>query len=235
MPTIDPLSWRDRDPAELDALFADRQDAWWNTFYADRARPVPFFVTSPDESLAAWVDDGVIVLGRALDLGCGHGRNAIYLARRGFQVDAVDYSRTAIEWGRQCAREAGVPVRFHLASVFEMALAPASFELVYDGGCFHHMPPHRRSDFITLVEQTLKPGGQFAMACFRPEGGSGFSDDEVYERGTLGGGLGYTEAQLRALWSPAFEIVDLRQMSEEPADSAVFGKGFLWVMLARRR
>ena len=72
------------------------------------------------------------------------------------------------------------------------------------------------------------------MACFRPEGGGGLSDDEVYERRTLGGGLGYTDIHLRELWSGEFEISSLRQMLEVPAGSRVFGKSFLWVMLARK-
>ena len=72
------------------------------------------------------------------------------------------------------------------------------------------------------------------MTCFRPEGGGGLSDDEVYERRTLAGGLGYTEAQLRELWSGPFEIVSLRQMHERPAGGDVFGKSFLWVLLARK-
>jgi SAM-dependent methyltransferase len=232
--TSDPQSWTGKSQAELDALLAERQSEWWDEFYANRARPVPFFGPEPDESLSMWTDDGVITPGKAVDLGCGNGRNAVFLAKSGFSVEGVDYSQTAIEWAAQRAKEANAEVHLHNASVFYVSISPASYDLVYDSGCFHHMPPHRRSSYIALVAAALKPGGWFGMTCFRPEGGGGLSDDEVYERRTLGGGLGYTDPQLRELWSGQFEISTLRQMQECKAGSSVFGRSFLWVMLARK-
>jgi len=225
-------SWTRKSQAELDALLAERQDDWWNDFYADRAKPVPFFGPQPDESLSTWINDELIPPGKAVDLGCGNGRNAVFLAKSGFIVEGVDYSRTAIEWAAQRANEADAHVHLHNASVFDVSLPSESYDLVYDSGCFHHMPPHRRSNYIALVAAALRPGGWFGMTCFRPEGGGGLSDDEVYQRRTMGGGLGYTDTRLRELWSGQFEVTTLRQMKECPADGSVFGKSFLWVMLA---
>lgn len=233
-----PFDSKRRSPADLaaqDAVFEDRQGGWWDAFYANRARPVPFFGTSPDESLWQWVDRGAIARrGRALDIGCGNGRNAIFLAQCGFTVEGVDYSGAAIAWAEQRAREAGVELGLHHASVFDLPLTTGSYDLIYDSGCFHHMPPHRRSPYVELVVAALKPGGQFGMACFRPEGGSGLSDDEVYERRTLGGGLGYTDRQLQEIWSGPLEISELRPMELLEADSGLFGAPFLWALLARR-
>lgn len=218
----------------LDAVFADRQGAWWDSFYANRAKPVPFFVGKPDESLCRWVGDGSIPPGKALDLGCGNGRNAIFLARSGFAVDAVDYSKAAIDWAAQRAAEAGVDLTLHHASVFDRPFAAGSYDLIYDSGCFHHLPPHRRSPYVRLVADALKPGGRFAMTCFRPEGGSGLTDDEVYERKTLGGGLGYTDTQLREVWSEWLTIREVRPMETPPEGSDQFGVPFLWTLLAHR-
>lgn len=72
------------------------------------------------------------------------------------------------------------------------------------------------------------------MTCFTPEGGSGLSDEDVYARQTLGGGLGYTEAQLRTIWGTAFEVLTLRPMQAHPKGAEVFGLPFLWAMLARK-
>lgn len=223
------------DLAQLDARFADRQGDWWDRFYAERSRPVPFFGAGPDESLSEWLGDGSLLPGRALDVGCGNGRNAIFLARQGFTVEALDYSRHAVDWARQQAEQAGVELTLHHASVFELSLPPAAFDLLYDSGCFHHLPPHRRADYVQWVSAALRPGACFGLVCFRPEGGSGLSDEEVYRRGSLGGGLGYSEASLRAIWSGPFEILQLRPMKPQPAGSALLGEGFLWAMLARRR
>lgn len=216
-------------------LPVEGQSDWWNAFYATRSKPCPFFVEWPDESLAQWVDDGTLVPGKAMDLGCGAARNAIFLARRGFAVDAIDYSHTAIDWAEERVRDAGVDVRLQCRSVFEITVEPGTFDVVYDAGCFHHMPPNLRRAYVDLVTTALKLGGFLGLTCFRPEGGSGFTDDEAIDRGSVGGGLGYTEGRLREIWSPGLEVRAIRQMQKPSPGSALFGEDFLWVMLARKR
>ncbi len=218
----------------LDALLANRERDWWDGFYQDRAKPCPFFADLPDESLVQWIDEGLLRRGNALDLGCGNGRNAIFLARRGFAVEGVDYSRKAIDWAGERARNAGVAVQLRCQSVFDLACEAGSYDLIYDSGCFHHMAPHRRRSYVELVTAALKPGGWFGLTCFRPEGGSGLSDQEVYERRSLGGGLGYTEEQLRAIWSHGLQVREIRQMKKPETGSGLFGEDFLWVLLAQK-
>lgn len=222
------------DLAQLDSLLVDHAPGWWDSFYEDRARPVPFFGTSPDESLAEWVDAGPIPLGLALDLGCGNGRNAVFLASRGFSVEAVDYSQSAVDWARQQIAKAGVNVRLVQQSAFDLKLTPGGYDLVYDSGCFHHIPPHRRNTYVRLVSNALRPGGWFGLTCFRPEGGSGYSDDEVYERCSLGGGLGYTGRRLREIWSAALQVRIIRRMKAQRAQGGLFGESFLWSLLAQK-
>ena len=166
--------------------------------------------------------------------GCGNGRNALYLASRGYCVDAVDYSQAAIDWAAQRTAAAGLTVNLIRASVFDLQCADAGYDLVYDSGCFHHIAPHRRAGYVRKVASALAPGGWFGMVCFRPEGGSGLSDDAVYQRGTLGGGLGYAETRLREVWSEGFTVREVRQMEKQPAQSGLFGESFLWSLWAQR-
>jgi len=227
-------------PAEtsrLDRLLSDRQSAWWDQFYAQReGRPVPFFGREPDESLAAWVEAGEIPLGPALDLGCGNGRNTVYLAQAGFAAEGVDYSTEALARAAQRAHEAGQPgLPLTACSVFDLLRPLGHYALVCDSGCFHHLPPHRRALYLARIHAWLRPGGVLALCCFRPEGGSGLSDAEVYERGTLAGGLGYSEAQLRTICGGHFEIASLRPMQAQPAGAERFGADFLWAVRAIRR
>ncbi|MBC7482241.1 MAG: class I SAM-dependent methyltransferase [Rhizobacter sp.] len=224
----------DGDLAALDAMLSGREHDWWNAFYANRAKPCPFFVASPDESLAGWVRDGLVRPGRAVDLGCGHGRNAIFLASHGFSVEAVDYSQAAIDWARERVKETGTQVQLRHQSVFDLNLEAGSYDLVYDSGCFHHLPPHRRRRYVKLVVDALRPGGWFGLTCFRPEGGSGYSDDEVYAHRSLGGGLGYSEDRLRDIWSQGLQVRVVRQMVQPDAGSDLFGVDFLWVLLAQK-
>ncbi len=220
--------------AKLDALLAGCGDDWWDAFYANRARPCPFFVAFPDESLAQWVSQGPVRPGRALDLGCGNARNAIFLSRSGFSVEGIDSSHAAIDWARDRAAEAGADILLRRESVFDVDIEAGGYDVVYDSGCFHHIPPHRRNSYVELVVRALKPGGWFGLTCFTPEGGSGYSDQEVYERRSMGGGLGYTEERLREIWSDPLRVHVIRQMDKPVAGSGLFGERFLWVLLARK-
>ena len=219
----------------LDELLAARDGTWWNGFFADRAKPCPFFVDWPDENLVEWVAAGRLTAGRVLELGCGHGRNAVFLAGQGCRVDAVDFSAEAIDWARQQASAAAVTVNFRCSDIFDLPVEDAAYDLVYDSGCWHHLAPHRRRDYVDLVNRALKPGGHFGLVCFRPEGGGGLTDQQVYENRSLGGGLGYSQEALRAVWDAApFSVQVLRQMVQQDGQGPTFGADFLWALLATK-
>ncbi|GGO40750.1 methyltransferase [Streptomyces lasiicapitis] len=227
----------------LDGLFAPGADRWtadaadwWDGFYTDRSKPVPFFVAKPDERLVSYVDRGLVTPGRALELGCGPGRNALHLAAHGFQVDAVDVSPAAISWAEERAREAGADIRFHLGDAFALdpAVLDGPYDLVYDSGCFHHLPPHRRVSYLALLDRVLAPGGHFALTCFAAGAmGSELPDADLYRESGLQGGLAYTPESLRWIFSELTEV-ELRRMRDESPESACFGEPFLWTVLFRR-
>ncbi|MFF2726550.1 class I SAM-dependent methyltransferase [Streptomyces sp. NPDC058008] len=224
----------------MDGLFAPEADrwtsgagTWWDGFYEDRSKPVPFFVAKPDESLASYVGRGLVRPGRALDLGCGPGRNALYLASLGFEVDAVDVSAGAIAWAGERARAAGADIRFHCGDAFaEDGGAPdGPYDLIHDSGCFHHLPPHRRVSYLRLVDRALAPGGHLALGCFAAgAAGCELPDAELYDGTGLRGGLAYTPEELRWIFSGLREV-ELRRMRDEPAGSPWFGEDFLWAAL----
>lgn len=228
----------------LDGLFNREEGQWttgdgagfWDRFYADRTKPIPFFVPKADESLAAALDEGLITPGRALDLGCGPGRNALYLASRGFQVDAVDLSPTAIAWAEDRARETEADIRFLCGDAFQLAASDLQgpYDLIVDSGCFHHLPPHRRVSYLNLLESTLAPGGHLHLTCFASGAmGTELPDADLYHDRKLHGGLAYTPESLRWIFSDLTEI-HLRRMHDEPPESPLFGEAFLWTALFRR-
>ncbi|MET8683068.1 class I SAM-dependent methyltransferase [Streptomyces sp. NPDC004732] len=232
----------------LDGLFepeADRWTAsgadWWDGFYADRDRPVPFFAAKPDENLVSYAERGLLAPGRALDLGCGPGRNALHLAALGYEVDAVDLSRAALDWAADRAREAGAGIRFHHGDAFALTETELTgpYDLIHDSGCFHHLPPHRRVSYLALVDRVLAPGGHLALTAFAAgeEGeagmGSELSDADFYREARLHGGLAYTADALRGIFAGLTEV-EVRRMRDEPPGSELFGEPFLWTALFRR-
>ncbi|MEU6123179.1 class I SAM-dependent methyltransferase [Streptomyces sp. NPDC047123] len=229
----------------LDGLFAPEADrwttegaAWWDGFYADRTRPVPFFAAKPDENLVSYGERGLLTPGRALDLGCGPGRNALHLAALGYEVDAVDLSPAALDWAAERARAAGADIRFHLGDAFTLArtVLAGPYDLIHDSGCFHHLPPHRRISYLDLVDRCLAPGGHLSLTAFAAgEGGMGseLSDADFYRQAGLHGGLAYSAGSLRHVFAGLTEV-EVRRMRDEPSDADLFGEPFLWTALFRR-
>ncbi|WP_338542557.1 class I SAM-dependent methyltransferase [Paenibacillus tundrae] len=223
----------------LDAEFRSAKQ-FWEPFYEDRSRPIPFFPNKPDENLVAHVNSGLLTAGKALELGCGPGRNALYLTREGYQVDAYDLSETAIAWAKERANEEQLVVNFECRSVFELS-PHAAYDLVYDSGCLHHLLPHQRIPYLEMIYNALRPGGYFGMTCFAPGfGGMGgpetvMNDWDVYREKSMKGGLAFTEKKLRYMLEESFECVELRPMKTKNQEDAEFGIPILWVTLWKKR
>ncbi|RAJ70332.1 hypothetical protein K378_01497 [Streptomyces sp. Amel2xB2] len=108
------------------------------------------------------------------------------------------------------------------------------YDLIYDSGCFHHLPPHRRVSYLALLDRALAPGGHLGLTCFAAGGmGCELDDAELYRTSRLDGGLAYSARWLRWIFSGLTEI-ELRRMRDEPEDSPYFGEPFLWTALFRR-
>lgn len=209
----------------LDQLLKEKNDFNWDQFYSDRERKIPFFENHPDENLVEFIESNKVKTGKALELGCGPGRNAIYLAGKGFQVDAVDQSAEGLEWAKERAKEHKLQVNFIQRNIFDLEIEEGSYDLVYDSGCFHHIPPHRRMGYIDLVKRALKPGGIFALTCFVQGGalgGTDISDWEVYRGQSMRGGLGFTSEKLKEIFHE-FTSIEVRKMRDMDPGSSLFG------------
>lgn len=221
----------------LDAMLRD-PEPFWNDFYSDRDKNIPFFVDYPDENLVSYFTNNLLNTGKALELGCGNGRNAIYFTKNGCEVDAVDISSESIKWAKELSVKHNVSVNFINQSVYNLVIEESTYDIIYDSGCMHHIPPHRRIGYIEMITKALKPGGHFGITCFRPGfekvgGGSSITDYEVYQLGSLKGGLAYTEEKLHELFH-AFEVIEMRPMKEKTPEDKVFGKEIVWAALFKK-
>jgi 2-polyprenyl-3-methyl-5-hydroxy-6-metoxy-1,4-benzoquinol methylase len=99
--------------------------------------------------------------GRAVDLAAGEGRNAIWLAGLGWSVSAVDFSRVAIERGRQLAAARGLIVEFLVADVLEYQPERAAYDAVLIA--YLHLPPPHRRQVLAGAVAALAPGGRILV------------------------------------------------------------------------
>lgn len=128
----------------------------WDRRYADVEN---LWATKPNRFLVAEVRG--LPAGRALDLACGEGQNAIWLASLGWEVTGVDFSEVAIRKAATRAERDGVDVRFVCADLVEYEPAPASSDLVLV--MYLHIPATRRRAVHEKAVAAVAPGGTFLL------------------------------------------------------------------------
>ena len=114
-------------------------------------------IESPDPDPTLIDEVGGLRPGRALDLGAGDGRNAIWLAARGWRVTAVDFSPVALDRGRVRARSQGVEVPWLQADLLVWRPPRDRFDLVLL--LFIHLPPEQRHEVLARAASAVAPGG----------------------------------------------------------------------------
>jgi SAM-dependent methyltransferase len=107
--------------------------------------------------------------GRALDVGCGSGRDAVHLAGRGWRVTAVEFVDKALARARQRAAEEGVEVQWVQGDVGELGrlgLEPG-YSLLYDFGCIQGLPDSARRGAAAGLTELAAPGARLLFLAFK--------------------------------------------------------------------
>jgi SAM-dependent methyltransferase len=169
---------------DWDKRYAEVENLW-------SARPNRFLVAEVAE----------LPPGRALDLACGEGQNAIWLASRGWRVVGVDFSPIAIDKARARAAREDLDVEFVCSDLLEYAPAPESFDLVLV--LYLHLPAGERHVVLDRAVEALAAGGTFVLLGHdllnATEGVGGPSDESI-------------------LYTPDDIVADLRELRIETAE-----------------
>jgi SAM-dependent methyltransferase len=146
-------------------------------------------------SLKALVEgDQALVPGTALDIGCGTGDTAIYLAKHGWRVTGVDFVPKAVQKARAKADAAGVVVDFRHGDATKLTSERigSGFDLILDSGCLHGMNDDDRASYVREVTAVSAPDTRLLLIEFPPGasfGVPGISHEEIERRFAAGWSL----------------------------------------------
>lgn len=203
--------------------FNDIADFLGDAYWAPGTSRVASFTTGTVQEVDFLADElGLPVGARFLDVGCGPGRHALELARRGYDVVGVDLSSTFLAMAETFAEREGLAVRFELADVRELSFVE-EFDAVIclcQGG-FGLLGGSEDAELVRRLASALRPGGWLALSAFSSYFAvSALEEDERFDAGT---GVLTERSTLTAadgaqrefqLWTTCFTPRELRLLAE---------------------
>ncbi|MFZ0183130.1 MAG: class I SAM-dependent methyltransferase [Methanoregula sp.] len=193
---------------------------------------IPWSSETPPDALVKLVEEGIVQPCRAVDLGCGTGNYAIYLAGLGFDVTGVDSSPAAIRIAQEHAKKRGARCRFVVADLLgDLHEVTSTFDFAYDWELLHHIFPEDREAYIRNVHKITDPGALYFSVCF-DESDPQFGGSGKYRTTRIGTTLYFSsESEIRNLTSPYFDIRELKTIEVK----SKFGPHRAVYLLAVRR
>jgi ubiquinone/menaquinone biosynthesis C-methylase UbiE len=137
--------------------------------------------------------------GRALDVGCGTGENALLLAEHGSTVTGIDLACDAIAAAKAKAAARHVDAEFVVGNALELDrhFGEGAFATAIDSGLFHVLTDEERPVYVRQVHRVLQPGGRYFMMCFSDKEPAGYGPRRVSKR------------EIEACFAPLFSINSL--------------------------
>jgi methyl halide transferase len=173
----------------------------------------------PSSELIRVVQAGLLPGQTALEFGCGTGTNAVELARRGYQVTAVDLVDVAIDRAREKARRDGMTIDFRLGDLTQLNLG-GPYDVLFDRGVYHTIRMRNLPGFLTTLQRVTRQGSRWLSLAGNPR--------EPREAGPPT----VREEEIRSELGPLFNILDLHEFRFD------LGQNFrplAWSILMERR
>jgi SAM-dependent methyltransferase len=190
----------------------------WEEHY--RSGHPPWDTGRPSNELVRVVEAESIAPCRAIELGCGTGTNAVWLAERGFEVTAVDLVPLAVEQAIDRAAKANVKVRFLSLDLLNLPDLGEPFDFLFDRGCYHAVRREDAAGYLNAVDRLLRSGARGLILTGNAK--------EPHDPGPPV----VSEEELRSELGSRFEIVKLSEFRFD--DPGMNFKPLAWSCLLRK-
>lgn len=175
--------------------FAEDAKIRFESIYERRA---PWDIPYPQPSIVDVAKEGW-VHGRVLDVGCGTGENALYLASLGFEVYGIDISPSAIGMAKEKARKRGyVASRFIVADALSLQSLGITFHTIIDCGFFHSLSDQERPLYVNGLLEVVCIGGVIIILCF---------SDKFFDENRNWGPRHISKSDIEETFSKGFSLV----------------------------
>jgi SAM-dependent methyltransferase len=172
---------------------------------------IPWIYEDPPDVLVNLVKSGTVRPCKTVDLGCGTGNYAMYLADQGFDVTGIDNSPTAIAIAMKTAKKRGIPCRFITGDLLgDLSWMQETFRFGLDWKLLHTIYPEDRPLYLKNLCRLLEPGALYLSVSFS-DTDPGFGGSGKFRRTPINTTLYFSsEEELQYLFSPDFTIRELK-------------------------
>lgn len=190
----------------------DNSNNWNNTYKTTSPKEIPWNHEEIPEWFKGVIESGWVNPCSSLDIGCGLGNYANYLARLGFAVLGVDFSSEAIELAVKKYQNKNL--RFVRSNVLEMdRVLDEEFDFIYDVSLLHHIKPEDRKTYLGQLISASKTNAQFLLCCFNEDEDMFAGQKEFYSTETSTVIYPLSESEIRELFSEDFIIEKFSNIS----------------------
>ena len=172
----------------------------------------PWDIGRPQPAIVELAEQGAIQ-GAVIDVGCGTGDNALYLASLGLDVTGVDAAPTAIERARGKAASQGIEAAFHVVDALALGVLGRPFDTAIDCGLFHTFADPDRPRFARSLRDVLAPGARYFLLCFSEHEPGAWGPRRV------------SQAEIRATFATGWSVDAI----VESSFAATFGSAAAWL------